>query len=231
MNFGSNESTHAAVLNNIGCKFLEHGAFREAFETFGDAFDTYRESFLRGNGSKSQIRLEAAATRLRKVNLLRSSIVRVLCVGEDDFVDLVTGASFGKFMMYGFRLAVSQPGLRDTDIDSAIVLYNFALSHVFLLKYGFRERKAFKDASRLMRMALGALAREMKLRFSRGQAADSPQFRDISAISKVMATNYSYIIAKRGRYSEAKQSYDDMIDNLEQHPQHKERLEYTAAAA
>eukprot|EP00977_Amphora_coffeiformis_P025690 scaffold21458_cov167-Amphora_coffeaeformis.AAC.2 len=159
-------------------------------------------------------------------------MVRCLYGGEDDFVDLTLGAKFGKFMMYGFRLTVSRElGLRDMDIDSSIILYNYGLSHMFILKYGLPERKAFKDASRLMRMALGVLDREMKALFCRGQSADSPQCRDIYAISKVIATNYSYLIAKRGRYSEAKQCYDYIIGNIEQRSEYKARFHYAAAAA
>lgn len=235
INFGGNRLTQAAILNNMGCKFLEHGAFREAFEMFGDAVDTFHESFLRGDTpSQHQVRIDTATARLCKVNLLRSSLVRVICVDTDEFTfeSLGEESRFGKFMMYGFFLTVlRETGLRNLGLDSAIILYNYALSHIFILKYGLCERKAFRDALRLMRMSLGLLYQEMKTRGGREQTADHHQFRDISTVYKVMTTNYSYMIAKRGRYSEAKCCYNDMDEFLNHHPHHEARLEATVAAA
>lgn len=239
MNFGNNEFTHAVVLNNLACKLLEHGALRESFETFGDALASYRESMLRdgGDGTKARIRLDAAAARLGTENLTKTSIVRVVNLGEDDLVNLQADAQFGKFMFCAFRLACASNNntsprcLRDTEFDSAIILYNYGMAHISILKYGFRERKAFKDASRLMRFALGVLNKEMKTKIRRGQAMNNHEFLDLSTICKIMTTNYSYIIAKRGRYAEARQCYDDMEEFLLQHPHHQELPETIAAAA
>ena len=230
MNFWTNHFSNAAILNNIGCKFLEHGAFREAFETFGDALDAYRESVLRMDGSKQKERLETAKARLQKVNLMKCSVVRILGLGEDDFTSLASDAVFGRFMMKGFRLS-HNTALRDTDIDCAVILYNFGVAHIMILQYGLRERKAFKDASRLMRFALGLFKRELSNRLRRGLAENNQEFRDMSSLSKVIVTNYSYIIAKRGRYAEARQCYNEIDAFLEQHPHHKQVLGTTAAAA
>lgn len=132
--------------------------------------------------------------------------------------------------MRGFRLS-RYTALRDTDIDYAVILYNFGVVHIMILQYGLRERKAFKDASRLMRFALGLFKRELSNRLRRGLAEGNQEFRDMSSISKVIVTNYSYIIAKRGRYAEARQCYNEIDEFLEQHPQHKQLLGTTAAAA
>ena len=235
MSFWGNECINAAILNNIGCKFLEHGAFREAFETFGDALDSYRESFLRtnleGGGSQQQLRLEAAAARLREVNLCKSSIVRIMELGDDDFVSLAAEPSFGKFILKGFRLSCRGSCVRDTDVDCAVMLYNFGLAHVLILQFGMRERKAFKDASRLMRFSLGLFKKELSNRLRRGLAENNQEFRDMSSVTKVIATNYSYIIAKRGREAEARQCYTEIEEFLEQNPHHKEQLGTTAPAA
>ena len=231
MNWVTNEFTYAATLNNIGCKLLEHGAFREAFETFGDALDSYRETFLRMDGSNHQARMDMAASRVRHVNLMRSSIISILELGDDDFASLACETVFGKFMMKGFRLFRGGASTRYTDVDCAVILYNYGLAHIMILQFGMRERKAFKDASRFMRIALSLFTKELKTRLRRGLAENSKDFRDLSCISKVVATNYSYIIARRGRYAEARQCYHEVEEFLDQNPHHAKEAETTAAAA
>ena len=233
MSFWGNECINAAILNNIGCKFLEHGAYREAFETFGDALDSYRESFLRTNiesGSEQPMRLDAAASRLRDVNLTHSSIVSILCLGDDDFNSLASEPEFGKFILTAFRLSC-RSCMRDTDVDCAVILYNYALAHIMILQYGLPERKAFKDASRLMRFSLGLFKKELSNRLRRGLAEKNQEFRDMSSLTKVIATNYSYMISKRGRGAEARQCYNEVEEFLEQHPHHEQLVGTTAPAA
>ena len=148
---------NAVVLNNLACVLLRSGAFFDAFTTFRGAVDMLQSASVR-RGETGLGKVAVALRKLRDTESLCGGSADVTVIGfEDEAIQhVVYEAAFGELMPYTITLRSpnQEEYGRDPDIDCAIILHNYALSHILLSQRGLLpDKQAHKGALYVFRVA------------------------------------------------------------------------------
>eukprot|EP00977_Amphora_coffeiformis_P019174 scaffold6986_cov190-Amphora_coffeaeformis.AAC.2 len=200
--------SNAIILNNLGCVLLQSGARNEAFATFRDAVDTLQSSSQVVQGpsfDNGTAKISTALGKLRATQRLhqRQDCVSVIGYEDEPMRNLVFETAFGDPMYVAFTLRPHQAApTRDPDTDSAILLHNFALSHLVLAKHGLlRERDAHKGALYIFRVAFKVLFQKLEGMINgEGYVSDhdSPLFDNFCGAVTVVLANLVYTLNHQG---------------------------------
>lgn len=216
---------NALILNNLGCVLLQSGAYRDAFSTFRDAVATFQNSCSsqddtsRGNGDGKD-KIVAALKRFRATErLLWSHDVSVVGLEDDEVQNLVFESAFGESMQVVFTLRPHSGARRDTDIDSAIMLHNFALSHVFMARCGLlQEKEAHNSALYIFRAAFRILFQKFETIFdAEGCVVEDqvPCCDNFCGVVTVVLANLVYTLNHQGFEREARHGFVQLREFLQ----------------
>ena len=137
----------AIHLNNVGVSLLQRKAYRQALDTLKDAVSVIRSTFA-GEDDEHEARrdlmLARAARRLASPKSLVCSS-QLVTISDDGGVTAINSfPSVNQRDRTVYAVAIEHFCLdeRDVDVDSAIILHNFALSHLLLSRVAKVERYA-----------------------------------------------------------------------------------------
>ena len=218
MNRPVNEEAYgnSTILNNLACVLLQSGAYREAFETFRDAVDTLQSSARAPDDPSSDSgrgKIMLALRTFRATERLYHNPDDVSVVGFEDgsMGNLIFETAFGESMHVFVTLRPPSEGQRDSDVDSAIMLHNFALCHLALSRRGLlQETEAHKSALYIFRVAFRLLFQKLEeLIDPEGYVLDceTPNFENFCGVVTVVLANLVYTLNHQGFERAARDGY------------------------
>lgn len=226
---------NALILNNLACVLLQSGAYRDAFSTFRDAVDTFRNCCHNEDDGDDDARRvlaqdnanvgkEQIAAALRKFGNTERRLhcnldVSVVSFQDDAIKSLVFETAFGESMHVVFTLRPHSGQERDNDIDSAILLHNFALSHVYMSKCRLLpERKAHESALFIFRIAFRILFQKFETIFdSNGYLVEEEEesFENYCGAVTIVLANLVYTLNHEGFEREARDGFLQLREFLQ----------------
>lgn len=215
---------NSIILNNLGCVLLQSGAYREAFATFRDSVDTLQSSaratssdpfFDNGRG-----KIMVALGKFRATERLHHNRdVSVVGYEDGSTQNLIFETAFGESMHVFFTLRPPNEATRDSDIDCAIILHNFALAHLVLSKRGLtQESEAHKSALYVFRVAFRILFQKLEEMIDPdGFVIDSetPNFDNFCGVVTVVLANLVYTLNHQGYERAARDGFLQLRDFLQ----------------
>lgn len=223
------EGYYASVLhmNNIGVTLLQNGAFRQALDTFKDATPLMQRVLpqTRPASPKDQpkevilCRLKQAKQRLSHLKLNPSSLtVEALCIQDTDAAKRIQSIlKYGPSPSLYYPIYTTEPTIfeeRDADIDSAILLYNFALCHICLSRVSCAE-KLLQAAHRLLVLSLSILEH-------RAETCDDIFHQSaIVLLASIVTKNMAQVLFEMNRIDEAELAFSrleeltDLVDSID----------------
>jgi len=217
--------SNALILNNLGCVLLQSGAQAEAFSTFRDAIDTLQSSSQDVQGPRfdnGTHKISVALEKLRATQPLHHGHdVSVIGYEDESMRNLVFETAFGETMYVAMTLRPHHQAAptRDPETDSAIMLHNFALSHLVLARYGLlREKEAHKGALYIFRVAFKVLFQKLE-RMINGEGYvsdhDSPLFDNFCGAVTVVLANLVYTLNHQGFERAARDGFIQLREFLQ----------------
>ena len=217
----------AVVLNNTGVALLERGAYRQAMATFKDAILVMKRSLRCTAGlmkpalSDVEVKIENAAKRLANPQpfplVLPTSVVSH--DGSLQYSAMKSALTHNAFCAVPIRIEPSCLQ-EDTDLDSTILLYNFAIAHICMAKLTecTADIEQFREGSlKLLQMACSIASEEDMLDMDDECGSTFSEVRLL--LSAAALKNIGLVLWDMGRLPEAyatQQQYLELGASLEE---------------
>jgi hypothetical protein len=213
----------AVALNNMGVFLLERRAYRQGMETLKDAIFVMKRVFRpRSTSEESTCSAEAkvhrAVRRMANPQPVPSAVaIDVISHGgatshPSSLASILRGSSSAAFT-FPIRIEATDldsPEDRDPDLESSIMLYNFALGHLCMAKVAKSPTKLQEGALKLFNMAYSIISNQNGLsRLSEGEMRRIRETRLL--LSVVVMSNVVRVFSEMGRNTEADESYQRLV--------------------
>lgn len=218
---------HAISLNNLGVYMLQRGAAKQALETLRDAVDTLRACCaLRDTAEhntllKAERRIQLAA--LKAMNPVKSGKPmshEIICWEDLEVASSIpltrAPAVFGLDCYVTFSLSHDEDiQERDRELDSSLMLYNYALAHIALIN----ER----NAAQVNRSALSLLRMSFAILFKKVEAGVSGEagwdvgcpVESLTGLTIAVLSNLTNTLQREGREGEAQACHQKLAEIIE----------------
>jgi hypothetical protein len=178
----------AVALNNMGVSLLERRAYRHGMETLKDAI-LVMESVLRPSAVSSDVISHGGATSHPSSFLASPAFTSPVRIEATD---------------------LDCPEDRDPDLDSAIMINNFALAHLCVAKNTNSPIKLQERARKLFNMAYSIISNQNGLsRLSEDEMRRISESRLLLAVA--VMSNVVRVLTEMGEDTEANESYQRLV--------------------
>jgi hypothetical protein len=205
----------AVMLNNMGVALLEGGAFLQGLETLKDAIAVMKlvnpavDKTSTTTSSQVEAKLQQARHRVQNMETATSSVsVTVIFYDDGNLSNMRSvlqneASSTLAFPMHIEFSEFSYPDDRDTDLESIIFLYNFAVAHICLS----RVKKEHQISTKLQESALMLfnLANRIVCNLTSFCDDNIHQIR-LLFVSAMVLNNIVGALSEQGRVAEAEEA-------------------------
>ena len=218
----------AVALNNMGVALLERGAYCQAMKTLKDSI-LVMKGILRTSskctvGDDIQTKIDMATKRLMSPQPVPSTLPVTILSHDGSLLyssmkSVLTQGDFCAVLVRIEPLDLRSPEHQDTDLESAIILYNFAIAHICMAKHSdsTTDVKQFREGSlKLLEMACDIAAEEVpcKDRMEEEENDDDSEdkFGELRLLLSAAALkNLIEVLADMGRIAEATEYHQRFI--------------------
>ena len=233
--FSSPNYRGAIALNNFAVALLHRHSYRQAIDTLKDAV-AIMCSVLRDDRQINAIqvneKLANASYRLAHSNVSECDAIKIQVVTQHGISRKEYEGMASTKNCYAVRIEDFAPDLRDADLESSILLHNFALAHYCLART--------ENGSQRVRLGEGALKLSMSayrvvngLTFDRRSPRSAVEQSSVCFFTVLIVSTYAHILSDMGKNNEAKET-DEKLATLRLLMHHKSEeycLETLTAAA
>ena len=213
---------NAIVLNNMGTTLLHHGAFIQALETLRHAVETMNAFcyLLEKDVSSQESLVQRSRTRVETAQslvsrpphdssnntlLVQSIVVQILPWETLDLSKIVTLVpdALGCECWVAFSMDIElEISLRDPEMDSSLVIYNYAVAHLALARLG-SATVVNRDASSIFHLSLSILYTKFSTSVMQNISETEASVESIAGLSIAALRNLAHTLMNVGQESEA----------------------------
>lgn len=217
----------AVTLNNLGVFLIQQGAARQALETLRDAVDTLRAccdanvAAARDNLShKVMEKVQKASQRamhpVRSGKTVAHEIVcwEMLQVSSSIFLTRAL-AVFGSDCCVSFSMSHEVDIQdRDRELDSSVMLYNYALAHIALLNET-NASQVNRSALSLLRLSFAILIKKIQEGVGDEDWSMNSSMESLTGLTIAVLSNLTNTLQREGRGTEAQACHEKLSEIIQ----------------